>query len=410
VKEPWPLPSDWHWSPFREVARVASDLVDPGDFPDAAHIAPNHIESGTGRLLSFRTISEDQVTSVKHRFRRGQLLYSKIRPYLAKVAIPEIDGLCSADMYPIESELDPRYLKWWMLTREFTRLAAGEQARTVLPKINRRALEQLPVPVAPARQQQLIVEVLENHLSRLDAAERNLEGARKRLEVFGLAQLSQARSNLAGTGMYRIGEVADTSLGKMLDAKKQVGSPTPYLRNLNVRWGTFDLSDLQTTPLTNADRLRLELRDGDVLVCEGGEPGRNAVWRHNDTGIAYQKALHRLRVRDSASVLPEYLSLMLTEAIRSGRCDGMFTGTTIKHLPQEKLRAIEIPLPDAEAQHRLVDEHAALGESVARMAAEVQRGVLQLSQLRRSLLTSAFSGRMTAPLNRNISAAEEGLA
>lgn len=84
---PWTLPTTWRWARFDEVARVASNLVDPRAFLDSPHIAPNHIESETGRLLPYGTVREDGVTSAKHRFFRGQVLYSKIRPYLAKVIV-----------------------------------------------------------------------------------------------------------------------------------------------------------------------------------------------------------------------------------------------------------------------------------------------------------------------------------
>ncbi len=163
------------------MARVASNLVKPADHPSLPHIAPNNIESGTGKLLKYRTVAEDQVISSKHLFESGQVLYSKIRPYLAKVAIVDFAGLCSADMYPVATDLDPRYLKWWMLSPDFTRLAAGQQARTVLPKINKTALGQLPVPVPPLDEQLRIGDLLESHLSRLDAADAGLVSSELRV-------------------------------------------------------------------------------------------------------------------------------------------------------------------------------------------------------------------------------------
>lgn len=167
---PWDLPSGWRWVSFGDVASVASDLVDPAGYQDLPHVAPNHIEAHTGRLLDVRTIKEDGVISPKHRFSQGQILYSKIRPYLGKVVIPAFNGLCSADMYPLRTNLEERFLKWWLLTPEFTRRASRLQARTVLLKINKSSLAQLPVPVPSRMEQRRIVEILEEHLSRLDVA------------------------------------------------------------------------------------------------------------------------------------------------------------------------------------------------------------------------------------------------
>src|SRR5262249_40531105 len=118
------IPPTWVWAKFADVAEVASDLVDPTLTPQAVHIAPNHIESGTGKFLPYRTVDEDRVTSPKHRFRAGQILYSKIRPYLAKAVVATFDGVCSADMYPVNTVLEPRFLHQWLLTG-FQQLRAG---------------------------------------------------------------------------------------------------------------------------------------------------------------------------------------------------------------------------------------------------------------------------------------------
>lgn len=173
--DPFPLAPGWQWARFGDVARVASDLVDPTLTPDAPHIAPNHLESWTGRILPYGTIRDDGMTSAKHRFRPGQILYSKIRPYLAKAALATFEGLCSADMYPIETSLEPTFLLRWMLTPSFTNEASRSQGRTVLPKINRDALAELRVPVAPLNEQRRIV-------AKLDAIFEQTRAAKARLE------------------------------------------------------------------------------------------------------------------------------------------------------------------------------------------------------------------------------------
>jgi len=397
VIEPWDVPSDWRWRRFQDVARVASNLVDPADYGDLPHIAPNHIEGETGRLLRYRTVREDGVTSAKHRFLSGQILYSKIRPYLAKAVLVDFDGLCSADMYPIETDLDPNFLKWWMLSREFTRRAAGEQARTILPKINRRALEQLPVPTPPPLEQRRIVGILEDHLSRLDAAEHLIQTASLRLERLLLSTLTRSVTEMRQRGepFMPLGDLTETSLGKMLDAKKADGELTRYLANFNVRWGKFDLTQLKRVPLTPSEKQRLRLERGDILACEGGEPGRSAVWELDDSDIAYQKALHRIRVLDPNALSPHFVALMLREAIQSRRWDSLFTGTTIKHLPQEKLRRIEIPVPPIAEQRALLAHVQEVDRQAARQAEALTAAKRRSQALRRGVMSAAFSGKLT---------------
>jgi type I restriction enzyme, S subunit len=159
------LPEGWAWSTFGSIATIESDSVDPQRFADSPHLAPDNIEGWTGRLLPCRTIKEDGITSPNHRFRRGMIIYSKIRPYLAKAAIAPFDGLCSADMYPISTSIDTRFLLHWMLSTQFVSQAIAHQGRSLLPKINQAALVSLLVPVPPLAEQRRIGEKLEHDLS-----------------------------------------------------------------------------------------------------------------------------------------------------------------------------------------------------------------------------------------------------
>lgn len=101
-----------------------------------------------------------------------------------------------------------------------------------------------------------------------------------------------------GWEIRRVSEIARHSLGKMLDKSKNKGEPKPYLRNLNVRWGEFDLSDVLEMRFRPDEAAKYTAVKGDVLVCEGGYPGRAAIWDH-DEPIYFQKALHRVRFHES---------------------------------------------------------------------------------------------------------------
>jgi type I restriction enzyme S subunit len=188
------LPEGWIWATFQDVAKVASNLVSPADYQNYPHIAPNHIESGTGRLLEFTTVAEDSVTSAKHRFFPGQILYSKIRPYLCKAVVVDFEGLCSADMYPISADIDTGYLHLWMLTNTFTDSASTHDTRTVLPKINQEALALLMVPVPPLAEQRRIVAAVEAVLAKVSSARERLNRVPAILKRFRQAVLSAAYS------------------------------------------------------------------------------------------------------------------------------------------------------------------------------------------------------------------------
>ena len=151
----------WETKRFDEVASIRGNLVDPSDYLEYPHIAPDNIEKRTGILLDYHTIAEDGVKSGKHRFYAGQILYSKIRPYLSKVVMVDFDGLCSADMYPIEAKENTKYLLYYMLSDMFLEQASSAGSRSVLPKINQKELSAIKVRITSDEEQKEVVRILD---------------------------------------------------------------------------------------------------------------------------------------------------------------------------------------------------------------------------------------------------------
>ena len=109
------VPAEWVVSRFKYVASVESNLVAPDAYLNYPQVSPENIEKGSGKLLPCRTVAEVGVISGNHLFFKGQILYSKIRPKLNKVVIAPFDGLCSADMYPIETSIHKRFFLYSLL-------------------------------------------------------------------------------------------------------------------------------------------------------------------------------------------------------------------------------------------------------------------------------------------------------
>ena len=151
--------------------------------------------------------------------------------------------------------------------------------------------------------------------------------------------------------MHKLSAVADLTLGKMLDQKKNKGEPRPYLANVNVRWGSFNLSDLREMRFEPHEAERYGLRAGDIVMCEGGEPGRCALWQNQVPGTMLQKALHRIRVRQGVDA--RFLFYSLFAKGRAGELEYLFTGATIKHLPSEQLAKVSVTLPPLGEQRRI---------------------------------------------------------
>ena len=189
---PWSIPCDWNWKKISDVAVVKSNLVATSDVQELPHIAPNHIESGIPKLLPFCTVREDGVKSAKHRFYPGQIIYSKIRPYLRKAVLVDFEGVCSADMYPIQAKCNAKFLLYWLISPDFNNLAMEHQGRTVLPKLNQDGLYRLPVPVPPFEEQEQIVSYIENAFAHIDRLVAEQDRATMLLDRLDRATLAKA--------------------------------------------------------------------------------------------------------------------------------------------------------------------------------------------------------------------------
>lgn len=190
------VPKGWDVVPFKWCCQVQSGQVDPklDEYKSLPLIAPDHIESGTGRLLPYESAEEQGAISGKYQFAAGEVLYSKIRPELSKVALAPEAGLCSADMYAIRAldGLRPEFLFYQMLSRHFHRFAVLESMRVAMPKINRESLGVFPVMVPDENTQAKILDHIQSELAKMDLAEEKITTARDYLKEYRSAVITNA--------------------------------------------------------------------------------------------------------------------------------------------------------------------------------------------------------------------------
>lgn len=190
------VPEGWDVVPFKWCCQVQSGQVDPklDGYKRLPLIAPDHIESGTGRLLPYESAEEQGAISGKYQFEAGEILYSKIRPELSKVALAPEAGLCSADMYAIRAMegLRPEFLFFQMLSRHFHRFAVLESMRVAMPKINREGLGIFPVMVPDKDIQGGILDHIQTELAKMDLAEKKITTARDYLKEYRSAVITNA--------------------------------------------------------------------------------------------------------------------------------------------------------------------------------------------------------------------------
>ncbi len=295
-------------------------------------------------------------------------------------------------------------------------------------KLTKSSLVDIPVVLPPLPEQLAIVSKIEELLSDLENGKQQLLAAQQQLKVYRQSLLkaaftsttlsdrrtsslseAEARSHNTqnersssvaetkgklkkGWKIVELSEVADMCLGKMLDKSKNKGNYQYYLRNISVRWGSFDLDNLEQMRFEKSESERFGLKKGDLVICEGGEPGRCAIWNKENSPIKIQKALHRVRVNDKLDV--KFLFYFLYYSGMNGLLEKYFTGTTIKHLTGLGLKKVRIPLPPLSEQHQIVEILESKLTVCDKIEETISQSLLQAETLKQSILKKAFEGRL----------------
>lgn len=392
----------WTRVAFGDVVRQVRDLVNPEESGLDRYVAGEHMDTDDLRIRRWGTIGNGYLGPAFHmRFKPGHVLYGSRRTYLRKVAVADFEGITANTTFVMETKdantLLPDLLPFVMQTESFHAHSIGQSKGSVNPYINFSDLTWYEFDLPPLEEQRRIAQALGAFEAAIDAHLHLAASAETVYDTLLSGIFSTYANSLPAPGgkdsssvpiwrRQRVDECFELQLGKMSSKKAREGKQhTPYVKNTNVLWDGFSLNDLPTMSFSEAERSKFSLCPGDLLVCEGGEIGRAAIWHEVGSGIVYQKALHRLRPKDG-SVLPRFLLHYLRYCASAGELVKIATGTTILHLPQERLAALGLPFPDVGTQASLVSKF----DEAQRAAAEARKNTDRLKSIKLLLIQESL--------------------
>ena len=280
--------------------------------------------------------------------------------------------------------IKPEFLHCFILSSFFAKsMKITGSGREGLPKYN---LEKMLLPLPPEQEQERIVAETKRLQSFVDELETSCENMTKlvaqvKSKVLDIAihgklvpqdpndeparellkRINPKAEIITDNGHYQklpegwcichINEISESLLGKTLDRTKDSGEFKRYVCAVNVQWGYFDFTTQKEFRIEAKDFERYAVKKGDLLICEGGDVGRCAIW-DTDTEMYYQNALHRVRCK--LGISEKYLQYSLWHFKLNGVIDSLCKGVTIKHFTQSTMNKLEIPLPPFAEQQRIV--------------------------------------------------------
>ncbi len=405
-EKPFAIPANWCWVRLGECTSYTQtkEKISAKDIsPDAWSLDLEDIEKETGKIVKYCTAGQRGIIGDKVVFHKGQVLYSKLRPYLKKILVAPNDGVCTSELVPFcaYGEILSQFIVYLLKTSYVDYVTSIAAYGTNMPRVGKGIMPNLLVPLPPLAEQKRIVTALESCLKLVDTIAKDSADLDKALKFLRqkmldmavrgqlveqrpedgnatdlLEQIRAEKAALIKEGKIKkekslpeikeeekpfaipsnwcwvhINEIANTSLGKTIDTGKNTGDYHQYLCSINVYWSGIDLTTVKKAQFEDDECIKYQLRKGDLLICEGGEAGRSAVWE-TDINMLYQNALHRVRFYGQIS---SYFYRYLMEYYRDCGILAKFSrGTTIKHLVQSSLHSIPMPLPPLAEQKRIV--------------------------------------------------------
>ena len=329
---------------------------------------------------------------------RGCFAYNPSRINVGSVDVQECeDRVIVSPLYvvfSVDEKLNRRYLLHYLKSDITLTYIKAYASGSVRDNLKFSILKDFPINLPSAEEQEQIVATLDGieHLIALRKEEiASLDELVKSrfIELFG----DVIRNNKAWQ-MRLFADIASSRLGKMLDAKQQTGKCSyPYLANFNVQWFRFNIENLNQMDFDEYDRAEFELKDGDLLVCEGGEIGRCAVWHNEIQPCFFQKALHRVRCNRQI-IQPDYLAWWFKyNCDHDGFAAIAGAKATIAHLPGVKLKQLQVAVPPIELQQQF----AAFVEQTDKSKMAIQQSLDKLELLKKSLMQEYFGQFKNCP-------------
>jgi type I restriction enzyme, S subunit len=386
----------WPEVPLGAVATIQRDAVDPKCVSlETRYLGLENIESG-GRISDAATVGEIRPESLKYRFTQKHVLFGKLRPYLAKVARPDFDGICSTDILPISpgGELDRDYLAHYLLLPETVGLAAARSTGANLPRLSPSELEKFSIPVPPLVVQRRIT----NHLNTADKLRRDRQEALALLgdllqstflDLFGDPAKDWPVTTVADVAASEAGSIRTGPFGSQLLHDEFVESGIAVLGIDNAVKNEFTWSGRRFITEAKYRQLnRYTVRPGDVLITIMGTCGRCAVVP-DDIPVAINTKHLCCITLDQSKCLPEFLHIyFLKHPAARSYLQRAAKGAIMEGLNMGIIKGMPILLPPIDLQWEFVSRARAVS---ALKSTELQQ-LAELDALFGSIQYRAFRG------------------
>jgi type I restriction enzyme S subunit len=415
------VPDHWKEKPLKTVTSINDEVLSESVSTDheIEYVDISSVSLVNGIERTENMIFGDAPSRARRITRDGDVLVSTVRTYLkaiAPVISPPSNLVASTGFAVVRPQhgIHPGYLKYSLQEEHFIQQVISRSTGVSYPAINASDIARIPLSLPKQSEQLAIATFLDHETAKIDALIAEQQRLIKLLQEKRQAVISQAVTKglnpdapMKDSGVEWLGQVPEhwtvsavghryeVRLGKMLDEKRVTGEHLGYyLRNTDVQWESINIEELPEMDFEPSEHDRYSLREGDLLVCEGGEVGRSAIWQSQLTCCFYQKALHRLRAYNQRSDDCRFQLYVMRMACSVGVFEASSGKATINHLPAESFRRYRFAYPPLDEQIVIAEHLSQVCSQLNELEAEANSLVSRLQERRSALISAAVTGQI----------------
>jgi len=406
----YPLPKGWKWARMGDVIKQAQPGFACGKRAGSEgfiQLRMNNISSnGHLDLSSVLRVPATKKQVEKYQLACGDVIFNNTNSaeLVGKTTLfYEMDGIFLYSNHltrlrPIQGVLDSVYLAFWLQLQWCLRLFERICNRWIgQAAVQREKLLNLEIPMPPFPEQKRSAARIQKLMQEVEraktACEKQLEAAKALTSAYlrEIFESEEARKWCK----RKLGEIFDVKQGVAMSPRRRQGiSSYPFLRTLNVLWGSINLSTLDKMDFTEDEVNKLSLKSGDLLICEGGEVGRAAVWRGELEVCIYQNHIHRLRGINKKLIPEFYMYWMYTAFKVFHLYSGQASDTTISNISSNRLKSFLIPEPPLKTQEHIVVKLKERMTYIDKLQTSIEKQFEAMNALSQLVLREAFEGQL----------------
>lgn len=387
------LPNGWHLVELEKVCSLPQRQVRPSDFSKYDYyVGLEHIEGSTGRVIEYKKVADANLKSSKFHFDTICILYGKLRPYLNKVALPTVTGICSTDILPLKpvtEAISKEFLFYFLRSPSFVKVATEKSTGANLPRISPEVLMRIPIPLPPLKTQNKVAQALTKADQLRQTREKANQLTNKIIQSVFLKMFGHPIVNPRGWPHRKIGEISQVVRGSSPRPKgdpRYFGGPVPRLMIADItRDGTPVYPQIDSLTDEGARRSR-PVKKGTLVIAVSGDVGLTSI-------VGVDCCIHDgfVALLDlDKSINPLFLNTYL-EFMRQTNLERS-SGAIWRNLTTHEIRDINVIAPPVKLQ----DHFADIVESIQGIRRSQANSRQEIDELFHSLTEKVFTGQLVA--------------